>query len=376
MNRTASSVRLRPGVVAGVDRDGRLHVVFLSSGKHCVYDAGPEALRVVELLGTPRTVTQILDDVGGAHEGFGPELLQEILAALEADDALDFIAPGEQDGETELYRKQISFFRDSAGSHTEALAMQRQVRESRVAVVGAGGLGSWVAQTLAMTGIGHIVIMDPDVVTPGNLPRQAMYYAEDAGLVKAEVLKARIERATDGRSQVTTHARSLTEDFDGDAFATCDLVVNCADEPSVQVTTEWISAACMPYGTPHIVGGGYTGHAGFIGTTIIPGVTGCLTCYRTVHPLDEKYQLEPLAGDRRDSGAFAPMAAVIANLQVWDAIRVLTGIGPPLLADRVGEIDARTLSIDWRAFTRHPACDLCARYTTKGKEEAAWSQTV
>ncbi|MGW4793169.1 HesA/MoeB/ThiF family protein, partial [Nonomuraea sp. NPDC004297] len=232
MNRAGDRLRLRPGVVAGVDQDGRLHVVFLSTGRHCVYDAGPAALRVVELLDAPCTRAQLLDEVAGAFDGFGDEQLTEILQALEDDDALDTIDPAERDdGETEVYRKQINFFRDSAGSHARARDMHRRVRTARVAVVGAGGLGSWVAQTLAMTGVGHLMIVDPDVVTTGNLSRQAMYYAEDVGLTKAEALRARIERATDGRVKVETCAQRLTKDVSGDTFATCELVINCADEP-------------------------------------------------------------------------------------------------------------------------------------------------
>jgi len=64
---------------------------------------------------------------------------------------------------------------------------------------------------------------------------------------------------------------------------------------------------------------------------------------------------------KRHTGAIAPLSAIVANFQVWDALRILGGIGEPIITNRTGEIDLRTLSIHWSYIQTDKQCDLCGR---------------
>ncbi|WP_157640808.1 HesA/MoeB/ThiF family protein [Longispora albida] len=355
---------MRSGVTASQDSDGLLHIVFLSTGRHCLYEVEGEALEAVRLLGDSRPWEDVLQGVQVKHPDFTASRLEAILDTLEAEDALDVAAraevPPAGDVETAVYEKQVSFFRDFAGTAAAARSVQSRLRQGKVTVIGAGGMGSWVIQSLAMTGVGQVLVIDPDTVSAGNLSRQVLYGPADIGQPKALVVRDKIQTLTGGRVRVDVALETFSAETGPGIFSGSDLVINCSDEPSVHMTTDWVSAACMPQGIPFVAGGGYTGHIGFVGTTIVPGATACWECYKASYYEQPRYQLEHIAGDRRRAGAFSPMAAVIANLQAWDALRVLGGLGEPLLANRVGELDAQTLTIQWRTFERVQCCRGCA----------------
>jgi bacteriocin biosynthesis cyclodehydratase domain-containing protein len=371
--------RLRPGVGAGIDSEGHLRVIFFSQSRHVVYAAEPPVIDAVKLLIDGTETDAMLDELRSAHPGFTRTDLDEILAALDGEGALDdaAAAPTTALDELELvrYGRQIDLFHDFTGL-TEArdpddhpadgsvhpVQAQRRLRRATVTVIGVGGTGTWMAQSLALTGIGHLRLVDPDVVELSNLSRQVLYSAEDLGLPKAETAARRLNDVTGSGVRVTAVGTRLGPDTDLDTLlAGSDLVVNCADEPDINTTARWVSRSCTALGIPHIVGGAYAGHVGMIGPTIVPGSTACWTCYeRDNARRGDGGTITPLSPHRdRHTAAFAPLSAIVANLQTWDAVRVLSGIAPPLLANRLGELDLRTMRLDWREVPQDPDCPAC-----------------
>src|SRR4051794_33975434 len=124
--------------------------------------------------------------------------------------------------------RQLAYFADLHGQDG-AYARQRRLAAARVTVLGCGGLGSWTAAGLACSGIGHLRLVDPDVVALSNLNRQILFRPEDTGRAKVEVAAAWLQ-AFDAAVVVETRAARV----DGPAGARAavagsDLVVLTAD---------------------------------------------------------------------------------------------------------------------------------------------------
>lgn len=371
--------RLRPGVGAGVDADGHLRLVFYSDSRHVVYEAHPAVVQTLVHLQEPNSFDTLLARVRASEPQFTADDLSEILAALEAEGALDDAAEAEGvlDADTaERFERQIGLFFDLAEGGRHPRRAQQALNRSQVAVIGVGGTGSWIAQTLAMVGVRRLVLMDADHVEPGNLSRQALFATQDAGRLKIDAAADRLRAIAGPGLKVRTIDAHLLEDTDlRQLVAGCDLVVDCADEPDINATAAWVARACMPLGIPHIVGGGYSGHVGLIGPTVIPFDSACWTCFaREAEERNRADRIVPVLRHRsRHTGAFAPLSALVANLQALDAIRVLSGIAPPALTDRLGELDLRTCRLSWREVPRDPQCPDCGG--PRSATEAATTRT-
>src|SRR3954451_4109349 len=126
--------------------------------------------------------------------------------------------------------RQLAYFADLHGQDG-AYARQRRLAAARVTVLGCGGLGSWAAAGLACSGVGHLRLVDPDVVAPSNLNRQILFRPEDTGRAKVEVAAGWL-RSFDPAVVVETRAgRVAGPDEARAAVAGSDLVVLTADAP-------------------------------------------------------------------------------------------------------------------------------------------------
>jgi molybdopterin/thiamine biosynthesis adenylyltransferase len=199
-------------------------------------------------------------------------------------------------------------------------------------------------------------------VEASNLSRQVLYGTADLARPKVEAAAAALISQFGDLLSVEPIAERLQPPLD-DLVADCDLVVNCADEPDINTTSQWVSESCLSARIPHQVGGGYNGHVGMIGPTIVPFSTACWTCFqRDFRRRNTDPGLTYLTAARKHRGALAAVAAVVTNLQVWDALRVLSGCGAPLLANRTGEIDFAQLTLAWTDVPRDADCPSCATH--------------
>jgi molybdopterin/thiamine biosynthesis adenylyltransferase len=241
--------------------------------------------------------------------------------------------------------------------------VQENIKNATVTVLGTGGTGSWIIQSLVMAGIGNIIRIDFDTIELHNLTRQTLYFTEDIGKLKTQVLVKRIKEINPNVKVKTFNVElkndtQLKKFFDGS-----DLVINCTDSPDINTTSSWVSDACMALNIPHIVGGGYNGHVGMIGPSIIPYQTACWNCYTIDY--NEKAEtgekLSYVAGDSKFSGAIASLSAIVANIQAWDALRIIGKIGDPLLANKKGELYFDDLRITWTDINQKNNCKWCSQ---------------
>jgi molybdopterin/thiamine biosynthesis adenylyltransferase len=345
-----------------------LQFVMTATSAVKTFEVDPMVSRLVRLLDGTRTVAD-LDAELRPVDGYSPARLREVLDFMRAERLIvDYSVRTDDCGldhvELERYDRQLRFLTelsvDNMESPADGIELQRRLRRATVAVIGAGGVGSWVLASLAAAGVGRLKVFDFDRLERSNLSRQVLYRSVDVGSQKLEAVRQNLH-ALNPHVRLECSALRLTDEVNlRPMIRDADVVVNCADQPSVALTSEWIAAACVPLGQPHIVGGSYAFQRGTIGMTVVPGTTACWGCLRSVIRDDLRLEDVPMVPRSRPArGGSMPMfPAIVGNLAVWDAIRLVLGLRP-LLANRVGEIDFETLEIMWRPIDRQPDCRLC-----------------
>lgn len=201
---------------------------------------------------------------------------------------------------------------------------QARLLSSKVAIVGCGALGSMVAMQLAAAGVGSILIADFDTVDISNLQRQFFFTTEEAGKLKAQVLKQRMT-AINPDCKVEMMARLINKEMARQMFQDCDFVIDATDNPSSKVTVEKV---CGELNKTCCIGG-VTGFRGQVMTVEPGGMTfGDIFCE------DVEADFLPCSV----GGVVGPAAAVCASIQASEAIKHLAGIRDTL-ADKILTFD-------------------------------------
>ncbi|PLA35199.1 ThiF family adenylyltransferase [Corynebacterium amycolatum] len=247
---------------------------------------------------------------------------------------------------------------------------QRTLRASRVLVVGAGGLGSPALLYLAGAGVGHITIIDDDVVDESNLQRQVIHRESDIGRPKAESAADAVRRL-DSEASVTAIVGRLSVDNAEELFATHDVVLDGADN----FATRYLSSdAAELTGTP------------LVWATILQ-FAGQLSVFWPGHGpmLRDLYPDIPDPGSVPScaaGGVLGAMVGQIGSMMVVEAIKVLTGVGKVAVGKLVliDALEATTRTLSFAADPeREPVSDLteiaqvCAASWTEDEEAPAQS---
>jgi molybdopterin/thiamine biosynthesis adenylyltransferase/rhodanese-related sulfurtransferase len=196
---------------------------------------------------------------------------------------------------------------------------QRRLRAARVLVVGAGGLGSSVLPLLASAGFGTIGIVDDDRVEISNLPRQVVHTPADLGRGKAESAADAV-RALDPEVDVRVIAERLTSGNASAILADYDLVLDGSDNfPTRYLVDDAALLAGLPvvWGAVHQSGG----QAGLSWAAHGPH-------YRDLFPVPPEPGSIPSCAE---AGALPSVCGVVGSIMVGEAIKVVTGVGEPLL---------------------------------------------
>ena len=222
---------------------------------------------------------------------------------------------------------------------------QRKLLESRVLVIGAGGLGSPVATYLALAGVGTIGIVDFDVVDVSNLQRQILHHTNDVG--RSKVISAmETLKEYNPDTNVVLHETWLTSENAMEIIPQYDIVVSGADNfPSRYL----INDACYLAGKPLVDGSIliFDGQS----TVYIPGEG----CYRCLFPSPPPPGMVPNCAE---AGVLGALTGLVGSIQAVETLKLLLGIGESL-ASRLLLIDA--LSMDFREvkIPHNPQCPLC-----------------
>jgi len=228
---------------------------------------------------------------------------------------------------------------------------QQRLLASRVLLIGAGGLGSPLALYLAAAGVGHLGVMDHDVVDLSNLQRQVLYQTADVGRPKVEVARERI-LALNPDVEVTLHAEPLGAHNALLVFAPYDVVIDGTDN----FPTRYLSNdACVLLGKPTVYGAilRFEGQASTFDAARGP-------CYRCLFPEPPPPGQVPSCAE---GGVLGVLPGIIAMIQATETVKLLTGIGEPLIG-RFLHYDALSMKFDEFRFGKDPECPLCSASPT------------
>jgi len=223
---------------------------------------------------------------------------------------------------------------------------QRRLRAARVLVVGAGGLGSPALLYLAAAGVGTMGIVDDDVVDTTNLQRQVVHGVADVGRAKT-ASAADTVHALSPTTEVRQHPERLDEATALDVVADYDLVLDGADNFA---TRYLVGDACARLGVPHVWGSVYR----FDGQVSV-WWAGEGPCYACVFPHQPPPDAVPSCAV---GGVLGAVCASIGSVMATEAVKLLTGIGEPLVG-RLLVHDALRQTWDAVPVTADPGCRVC-----------------
>jgi molybdopterin/thiamine biosynthesis adenylyltransferase/rhodanese-related sulfurtransferase len=231
------------------------------------------------------------------------------------------------------------------------MAGQKRLKNARVLCVGAGGLGSPALLYLAAAGVGTLGVIDFDIVDESNLQRQIIHGQSDVGRPKAESAAASIKEINP-LVKVIVHNEALSNDNVMDIFAGYDLIVDGTDNFA---TRYMVNDAAVLLGKPYVWGSIYRfdGQASVFWAEHGP-------CYRCLYPEPPPPGMVPSCAE---GGVLGVLCASIGSIQVNEAIKLLTGIGDPLVG-RLMIYDALEMTYRSVKVRKDPECPLCGKNPT------------
>lgn len=229
-------------------------------------------------------------------------------------------------------------------------AGQRKLLNSKVLLIGAGGLGSPAALYLAAAGVGTLGIVDFDLVDLSNLQRQILHHLHDVGRPKVQ---SAVDTIADLNPdvKVVPYQEALSSSNVRQIFSEYDVIVNGSDNfPTRYLAND----ACVFLKKPLVDGSifKFEGQA----TVFLPGQG----CYRCLYPAPPPAGVVPSCAE---AGVLGVICGVIASIQGVEAIKLLLGLGDPLVG-RLIFFDALAMEFRQVKFRRDPACPVCGDHPT------------
>jgi Dinucleotide-utilizing enzymes involved in molybdopterin and thiamine biosynthesis family 2 len=228
------------------------------------------------------------------------------------------------------------------------MAGQKRLKNAKVLCVGAGGLGAPALLYLAAAGVGTLGVIDFDIVDESNLQRQVIHGQSDIGKLKTESAAASV-REINPLIDVVVHNVTLTTDNVMDIFAAYDLIIDGTDNFA---TRYMVNDAAVLLGKPYVWGSIYRfdGQASVFWAEHGP-------CYRCLYPEPPPPGMVPSCAE---GGVLGVLCASIGSLQVNEAIKLITGVGDPLVG-RLMIYDALEMKYRDVKVRKDPECVLCGK---------------
>lgn len=223
---------------------------------------------------------------------------------------------------------------------------QARIRDSKIALVGLGGLGCAAAPYLVASGVGTIVLCDFDTVAEGNLARQTLYSPADIGRRKAEVARQRLSHMNPETS-ITCVEERVTEQVLASDLSDCDMIIDASDNYGTRLA---VNRACLRLGIPWVMGACIRMEGQVL---LFEPKNDSAACYRCVYGTAPD-TLEDCPG----AGIMSTVAGLIG---VAMAHLALTRLAGNRHTPAMHILDGKTL--EWRklAIAQNPDCEDCAK---------------
>jgi molybdopterin/thiamine biosynthesis adenylyltransferase len=228
------------------------------------------------------------------------------------------------------------------------VAGQLALKNSRVLIIGLGGLGSPVSLYLAAAGVGCLILVDDDEVDITNLQRQIVHGEHNVGMSKVESAAESLKRLNPN-TLIQTQAVRLQGKALLETLKQVDLVVDCTDN---FFTRFEINQACVSLKLP-LVSGAAIRMEGQV--SVFDTRNKDAPCYQCLYSDVSDEQLTC-----SESGVMAPLVGIIGAMQAMEAIKLLSGLGQPVIG-KLLLLDA--MSMQWRSLKlkKDPACPCCSK---------------
>ena len=224
---------------------------------------------------------------------------------------------------------------------------QKKLLESRVLVVGAGGLGSPAAMYLAAAGVGTIGIVDDDIVELSNLQRQIMHVTSEVGKPKVESAKDMLSALNPG-IEIRTYRTLLTSENVMDIISDYDFIVDGTDNFPAKFL---INDACVIAKKPFSHGAVFRFNGQLM--TYVPGEGPCYRCVFREPP-------EHAVPNCRQAGVMGAMVGIIGCMQAVEAIKYIVGVGR-LLTGKLLIVNALDMETETIELADAPDCPVCGK---------------
>ena len=229
---------------------------------------------------------------------------------------------------------------------------QLKLLDSRILLIGAGGLGSPASLYLAAAGVGTLGIVDDDVVDTSNLQRQVAHSTERLGEAKAESAKRTLQALNPDVDVKTYRERLTSENVDRILADGWDVIVDGADNFP---TRYLVNDASVWHGIPVVHGSIYR----FEGqATVFKPHEG--PCYRCLFPQPPPPELAPSCAE---GGVLGVLPGIVGSLQANEALKLALGVGEPLVG-RLLLFDALSTEFSEVTLRRDPDCPVCGEHPT------------
>lgn len=232
------------------------------------------------------------------------------------------------------------------------VAGQRRLKDARILMVGAGGLGSPIGLYLAAAGVGRLGIVEFDTVDVTNLQRQVLHGTKDVGRKKVESARDRIHDVNP-HVEVVPHETRLTSENALEILRDYDLVVDGTDNFA---TRYLVNDACVLLGKPNVYGSIFR----FEGQSTV-FCTEHGPCYRCLYPEPPPPGLVPSCAE---GGVLGVLPGLLGLIQATEAVKLVVGEGEPLIG-RLLLVDALRMQFRTVKLRKNPACPACGTRTLR-----------
>jgi adenylyltransferase/sulfurtransferase len=294
--------------------------------------------RVLEGDGTPRSLINIYINGKNAKFSSGME------TTLKDGDEV-YILPAVAGGSEELSKKELDRFSRQVMLEEIGYNGQLKLKNSKVCVVGVGGLGNPITTRLAAMGVGTLRIVDRDVIELSNLHRQTMFDEDDVGQVKVEVAAKKLQKLNPD-CKIEALAVSVNDYTALEVVEGCDVVVDALDSVNARYA---LNKACVKFGIPFVTGAA-VGVSGQI-FTILPKTSACYYCM--FPSLDEDSM--PTCSIE---GVHPSILSIVGGIEVSEAVKVIMG-KKPSLSDKILHVDIENLDFTSTRTFRAEECPVC-----------------
>jgi len=228
---------------------------------------------------------------------------------------------------------------------------QQKLKAAKVLLVGAGGLGAPLGLYLAAAGVGHIGMVDFDVVDFTNLQRQVIHSTADVGRKKLDSAAEKMQ-AINPNVKITRHEVALSSENALDILKDYDLVVDGTDNFP---TRYLVNDACVLLNKPNVYGSIFR----FEGQATVFAYEGG-PCYRCLYPEPPPPGLVPSCAE---GGVLGILPGTIGLIQATEAVKLILGIGQPLVG-RLLLYDALSMRFRELKLRKNPECPVCGEHRT------------